>query len=166
MEIKNYDLIISELYKFSDSILELGKPIEDDRLEAFEKSISLNLPIDYKNIMKRHNGLSLYGTVIYGIDKDLKGSSLDVVYNIEHYEVSNRMPLFFVPFSPDGRGNHYCLDLSRLTNDVCPVVFWQWDYIYENFEEVETCNNRFLDWMQEVMIDWTLEDYNYDGSEK
>jgi hypothetical protein len=166
MDINSYERVISELYKFSENILEIGKRIEDDRLELFEKSIKFNLSSDYKYLIKKHNRFSLYGTLIYGIDEDLRGSSLDKVYNFEHYEVSNKMPSFFVPFSPDGRGNHYCLDLSRLVNEVSPIVFWQWNCVYENIEDVETCNNNFLDWVQESVIDWLLEDYNYDGSEK
>ncbi len=166
MNANNNGQIIAELYKFSESILDLGKPIKDDRLEIFEKNIGYSLPSDYKNFMTKHNGFSLFGTLIYGIDKELRGSSLDVVYEFEHYKVFNKMPSFFIPFSPDGRGNHYCLDLSKLTNDVCPIIFWQCDYKYENIEDIEICNNSFLDWIQEVVIDWTLEDYNYDGSKK
>lgn len=74
------------------------------------------------------------------------------------------MPLEFLPFSSDGRGNHYCLDLSRLKGGSCPVIFWQWDFQYPNIEAVETCNESFYDWLDEVMIGWTLEEYNYDGS--
>jgi cell wall assembly regulator SMI1 len=76
------------------------------------------------------------------------------------------MPHHFLPFSNDGRGNHYCLDLSRLTGQSCPVVFWQWNYDYASLEEVEACNDNFVSWVKEVMIDWTLEMYNYDGSKK
>jgi hypothetical protein len=32
--------------------------------------------------------------------------------------------------------------------------------------EVETCNQSFTEWIDEVMIEWTLEEYNYDGTEK
>ena len=166
MDNSNCERIVSELYKFSEEILELGKPISDDRLEIFEKSIGFNLPYDYKYILKKHNGFSLFGTLVYGLDESLRGSSLDIVNNFEHTKVSNKMPPFFVPFSPDGRGNHYCFNLSRLMNGLCPIVFWQWDYFYGSIEDVETCNDNFLDWVQEIVIDWTLEDYNYDGSRK
>jgi hypothetical protein len=88
---------------------------------------------------------------------------LDNLYRIEHFEVGNPMPLEFFPFSPDGGGNHYCFDLS---NHDDKVYFWQHDYEYADKTEVECCNNSFYEWIQEVLIDWTLEDYNYDGSEK
>ncbi|WP_300690971.1 SMI1/KNR4 family protein [Chryseobacterium sp.] len=116
--------------------------------------------------MKKHNGITLAGTEIYGLSENLKGNSLDEIYNFEHREVENPMPIFFFPFSPDGQGNHYCLDLSKLNENICPIVFWQWDFEYENIEEVEVCNTNFAEWIGEVMIDWNLQNYNYDGTEK
>ena len=134
------DLLITELYKFDESIISLGSPINDERLELFEKEIGFYLSLDFKYILKKHNRIVLAGTEIYGLDKELRGTSLDEVYQYEHNkEVYNAMPNEFLPFSPDGRGNHYCLNLSKLVNGVCPVVFWQHDFIYKNIEEVEEC---------------------------
>jgi hypothetical protein len=70
------------------------------------------------------------------------------------------MPNFFFPFSPDGQGNHYCLDLSKIQDNICPVVFWQWDFEYDDIEDVEVCNTNFADWIDEVMVKWTLKIYN------
>ena len=158
--------IYNELLKFSYSMLTLGKPIADNRIEDFENRIEYNFPEDFKYLIKKHNGFTLNGTEVYGIEKEFKGSSLDKIYDFEHYEVDNPMPKYFLPFSPDGSGNHYCLDLSRIENEICPIVFWQHDCIYENLTEIEICNLSFIEWVKEVMIDWTLEDYNYDGTEK
>ncbi|KIQ17957.1 hypothetical protein RT99_18010 [Flavobacterium sp. MEB061] len=158
--------LLNELYKFSNEVLILGIPIKDNRLEIFEKKIGYILPDDFKYILKKHNKISLFGVELIGYDDEFQNSSLDKVYEFEHFEVSNKMPSQFVPFSPDGRGNHYCLDLSKYIDGFTPVVFWQWDCIYENFEDVEVCNSSFVDWMQEVMIEWSLEEFNYDGSEK
>lgn len=168
MENNNNQLesVLSELSKFTDNVLHLGNPIIDDRLDDFEKKIGFLLPNDFKYILKKYNGFSLFGTVVYGIDSKLLDSSLDKVYQFEHYEVANKMLPEFLPFSPDGRGNHYCLDLTRINHDTCPVIFWQWDYDYNDLTKIETCNINFLEWVQEVVIDWALEDYNYDGSEK
>ena len=160
------DLLLNELYKFSDSLLSLGPHINDNRLEIFELELNFKLPLDFVYILKKHNGISLTGTGILGLDKQLRGSSLDEVYKFEHYEVDNPMPEEFLPFSPDGFGNHYCLNLSKFENEICPVVFWQHDIIYDDINDVEECNLSLLDWIQEVMIDWTLEDTNYDGSDK
>lgn len=106
------------------------------------------------------------GTEILGIDRQSGDSSLDEVNKFEHYEAGNPMPAEFLPFSPDGYGNHYCFNLSKLKDGICPVVFWQHDANYDDINNVEECNSSFLGWIQEVMIDWTLEDTNYDGSDK
>jgi len=157
--------LFDELSKFSDDVLYLGPPINDNRLDQFAKEIGFKLPYDFEYILKKHNGIALLGTQIYGLDKQLRGSSIDKVYEFEHHEANYRMPLEFLPFSPDGRGNHYCLNLSKLTDEQCPVVFWQWDLDYD-FNEVEECNITFVDWVKEVMIEWKSDDYNYDGTEK
>jgi len=160
------DKLLAELSKFSQDMLYLGESINDKRLELFEKQIGFELPFDFKYIITKHNGFSLDGTEVYGIDKKLRGSSLDEVYNSEHVDADNKMPVGFLPFSPDGYGNHYCLDLLASNEGVCSIVFWQHDCDYESNYEVERCNDSFINWIKEVMIEWTLEDYNYDGSEK
>jgi hypothetical protein len=160
------DAILTELSLFSDELLYMGTAICDDRLELLEKQTGFLLPFDFKYIVKKHNGISLDGNEIYGIDKELRGTSLDELYMFEHFEVGNKMPVEFFPFSPDGYGNHYCLNLSNLNLGQCPVVFWQHDYIYENKDEVEECNASFVEWIKEVLINWTLENYNYDGTSK
>ncbi|MFY1048499.1 SMI1/KNR4 family protein [Chryseobacterium sp. GP-SGM7] len=157
---------LEELYKFSNEILFLGESILDSRIEDLEKEIGYKLPEDFKYIIKKHNRIILAGTQVYGLSQELKGSSLDMIYKFEHFEAENPMPKFFFPFSPDGQGNHYCLDLSKITDEICHVVFWQWDIEYEDIEDVEVCNDSFIDWIDEVMIDWNLEVYNHDGSEK
>jgi hypothetical protein len=162
----NCENVFNELQRFSDKIISLGMPINDDRLEIFEKVIGYELPFDFKYLLKKCNGFSLSGVEVFGIGDEFKEASLSKVYEFEHYKVDNKMPLNFLPFSPDGRGNHYCLDLNLLRDNVCPVRFWQWDFQYKSFEDVEKCNDDFLSWINEVMIEWTLENFDYDGSEK
>ena len=165
--LKECESIILELKRFSEDLLELNEPIKDDRVELFEQKIKFELPIDFKFFLKSFNSFSLGGTEVFGLGSDFKASSLDKLYDFEHNEVENKLPLHFMPFSNDGRGNHYCLDLSWLNEQkVCPVIFWQWDFNYKSTEDVETCNESFNEWVKEVMIEWTLEDYNYDGTEK
>jgi len=162
----NCDKVLNELYKFSESILTLGDPILDKRIEELEHQIGFNLPLDYKYIMTKHNYLSLAGTEVLGIGKELENESIENLYLREHDEVGNPMFKEFLPFSPDGTGNHYCLDLSKLENNTCPVIFWEHDCYYSDKKDVEICNANFVEWIKEVMIDWTLEDMDYDGNDK
>jgi len=71
---------------------------------------------------------------------------------------------YLVPFSPDGGGNHYCFDTRTINENSCNVVFWQHDYPYSEDDPPEVTNTSFTEWMKEVVIDWTLEDYDYDGN--
>jgi cell wall assembly regulator SMI1 len=164
--IKNCDLILTELNKFSKDMINLGPAISDDRLEIFENELNFELPVDFKYILKRHNGISLSGNDICGIGESYGGQSLDKLYEFEHDNGPNKMPLFFLPFSPDGFGNHYCLNLSKNSKGICPIVFWQHDFIYEDLNDVEECNANLTEWIKEVLIEWTLEDYSYDGAKK
>jgi cell wall assembly regulator SMI1 len=160
------DRILTELRKFSDAICELGNPINDNRLETFETNFGMKLPDDFKYMIRQHNSFSLSGVEVHGFEIQQDVQSIEQVIKFEHLEAGNPMFPDFLPFSPDGYGNYYCLDLSRIQDDVCPIIFWQHDYFYEKQNEVETCHDSFLDWVQEVMIDWTLEEMNYDGSSK
>jgi cell wall assembly regulator SMI1 len=158
--------IIKELEKFSNVIIGLGAPIDENQIVEFERSFNLILPADYRFLIKKYNGVTLDGTQVYGIDEPGNVFSLKDCYIGEHYEVANLMPLYLVPFSPDGGGNHYCFDTRKNNADSCNIVFWQHDYPYSEQDSPEITNASFAEWIKEVMIDWTLEDYNYDGSEK
>ncbi|MEI6950780.1 SMI1/KNR4 family protein [Paraflavisolibacter sp. H34] len=160
------DKILTELSRFSGDISSLGEPITDDRLERFEAHLGLTLPTDFKYLLKHYNYFSLPSAEVLGLGPEFQAESLDAVYRFEHQAVGNPMFADFVPFSPDGAGNHYCLDLSRFKDGICPVIFWQHDCEYKYRDEVETCNDSFLDWVEEVMIGWTLEDYHYSGRAK
>lgn len=156
-----------ELLKFSNTVLEIGSSIQDNRIEKFENEINQKLPVDFKYFLTEFNGFSLMSTKVFGLGDHYQQEALDKIYYFEHSEIENKMPSFFIPFSNDGRGNHYCLDLSRMDeNMICPVIFWQWDFKYINMNNVETCNESFNEWVMEVMIEWTLEEYTYEGEEK
>lgn len=163
---KDIDKTYINLTEFSPILLKLGKPVLDDRIERFENQIDYKFPVEFKYFLKRHNGFSLSVTQVNGIGEEYFENSLDKIYAFEHIQSENPMPKEFLPFSPDGYGNYYCLDLSRIENEYCPIVFWQHDFKYNSIDEVETCNNSFISWIEEVMIEWTLEEYNHDGSEK
>ncbi len=158
--------LISELLKFSDDIIELGGSINDNRIEDFEQYRRLILPYDFKQFIKEINGFNLMGTEVYGFNIS-KSESIETIYQFEHYEVINPQYSYLVPFSPDGRGNFYCIDTNNnLENGDFPIVFWVSNYEYTEDDFPEMTHNNFLDWVQEIVIDWILEDYNYDGSEK
>jgi len=65
-----------------------------------------------------------------------------------------------IPFSPDGGGNHYCFDSTRCDGESCKVVFGS-IICHTARRTSETVNNSFTEWAKEVLVDWTLEDYDH-----
>lgn len=164
----NLDLqnVLNELKKFSKEILTLNPPLKDlNLLFQFERKYNLKLPDDFKYLLSLHNGIDLMGTSIYGFDGD---ENIESIYEFEHYQVVFPQYDYLVPFSNDGRGNFYCLDTSGYCNikKSCPIVFWASNYLYNSDDQPEVTNASLSDWIKEVMIDWTLESFNYDGTEK
>jgi hypothetical protein len=162
----NVDDIINELRKFSEDIIYIGEPIEDNRIEKFEEKYNLKLPDDFRLFISKCNEVALMGTMIYGFDPEKKGSTIESVYDIEHFRVIIPQYSYLVPFSPDGRGNFYCMDTSTNKNGTCNIIFWTSNYQYTENDSPEVTNSSFLEWVKEVIIDWTLEDYDYEGNEK
>lgn len=158
--------VINELTLFSDKVLALNPPVAIQVIEAFEKQFNVKLPGDYIAFVQRFNGMNLMGTEVYGIGEEAGVSSLDRKYIIEHQEVGNPMYNYLVPFSHDGYGSHYCFDTSALTKTSCNIVFWQHDHHYSPNDPPEVTNASFAEWVKEVAIDWTLDEYDYDGNSR
>lgn len=161
-DIKN---IVQQLELFSGSIIELYPPSSEREIIDFEGKYALRLPLDYREFLLLHNGFSLMSVTVYGINKSIP-LSLEKVFIIEHDEVGNPMPRYLIPFSPDGMGNHYCFDIRSNNAESCPIIFWQHDILYTNENPPEEVNSSFTEWVQEVVIDWTLEDYDYNGESR
>lgn len=160
------DEIINEVLKFSDNILELGKPILDNRIDLFEEMYNIKLPTDFCHFISQYNGICLMGTEVYGFDTE-NVESIESVYYYEHFEVMVPQWKHLVPFSPDGGGNFYCFDTNSLTDKGdCPIVFWISNYPYTEMDCPEIVNCSFVDWFKQVMLEWTLESYDYDGNER
>jgi hypothetical protein len=107
------------------------------------------------------------GSEVYGIRGNTAADSLEVNYAFEHFEVKYPMPTYLANFSPDGGGNFYCFDTRYQTDngDSCPIVFWYSNYAYTHEDAPEVVYNNFIDFVNEVIVKWTLEDYDYEGNE-
>lgn len=158
--------IINELLRFSDKILTIGEQILDDRIFAFEQKYEVRIPDDFREFISKLNGINLLGTQVLGFNAD-SPQSIEAVYLFEHFEVAVPQFHYIIPFSPDGGGNFYCFDTSQRQDDgCCPVIFWVSNYLYTEQDAPEKVNEDFGDWLKQVVIDWTLQDYNYDGTRK
>jgi len=161
--------IINELKKFDSKVLDLNEPLTNlELIYKFEITNKVILPNDYKEFIKEINGFSLMGIEVYGVLPEDNPNSLFSIYDYEHNYIKVTQYDYLVPFSPDGGGNFYCFDTRSLNNetDICPIVFWVSNYEYTESDQPEIVNADFLEFIQEVVIEWTLEDYDYNGNEK
>lgn len=153
--------IILELEKYDKSVITFGKAASEQEIIDTEAHIGLELPDEYKEFVRRHNGLVFTCEYILKVGNNVQplAFSMNEVYDFEHYKACNPMPLHLIPFSPDGYGNHYCFDMH---NDGI-VVFWQHDLNYKN-SNPEVVYKSMVDMIREVFIDWS--ELNYDGTQK
>lgn len=156
----NLNSFINEFEKFSDRLKGVTDPVSEQELSEYLKSTKFSLPEEYLQLLSYSNGISLTGDEIYGIGPNCLGLSLEKAYHIEHDLVGNPMPKRLIPFAPDGYGNHYCFDSKDGS-----VYFWQHDLSRKRNLEEPVYSDLF-EMIQEVFFDWTLQQFNYDGSEK
>lgn len=165
---KDVEIMIDELKRFAQDVATLGKPIDPQLISGFEATYNIRLPSDFKYTLGIVNGFSVMGDEVYGIFNENNPSSLQSIYEREHNEVEYPQFSYLVPFSDDGGGNFYCFDTRYSTKDgsSCPVVFWVSNYQYSDSDSPEVVYDNFLDFVNEVLIAWTLRDYDYEGNEK
>lgn len=145
--------IIMILEKVPESFITLNRPAKKSEIAEFEEKWNINLPSDYVKLLMRHNGINLMGNVLLGVptfNEDVE--NLDSSFQFEHFESNNPMPLYLLPFSPDGYGNYYCFDL--LANK---IVFWQYDCNYLE-SSPEVVYDTLASMMKEIFIEWTIFD--------
>jgi cell wall assembly regulator SMI1 len=157
---------IDHLLKFSPDILTLNNPVNEVDIKNFEELYGLQLPQDYIYLLHRTNGFNLMGASVLPVLGAEVTGSLEESYIFEHFKVANPMHTDLIPFSPDGGGNHYCFDVSGGNRSVSKIVFWQHDITYSNEIKPELTHESLADWINEVVMEWTLEDFDYDGNEK
>jgi hypothetical protein len=110
----------------------------------------------------------LFGDEVLGVIMDQKAVDLFSTYEYEHFNVQMPQPKHIIPFSPDGRGNFYCFDSNQSTNVGMSnaIIFWSSNYLYTEADQPEKTHDSLSDFIQECIIDWALENYDYDGHNK
>lgn len=159
--------IINKLHKFSKAVVEIRPPICKNAIANFERRYNTMLPYDYKYLLSKTNGFTLFGDEIYGINDNISSLKEDLfsVYEFEHHETYKPQYEHIIPFSPDGRGNFYCFDTKSMSNNnlECNIVFWQSNYEYSEFDQPEITHLSLVDYINECIFAWNLEIFDYNG---
>jgi hypothetical protein len=104
---------------------EVGEGASVDVVKFASQTLNVHLPEDYKAFLVKYGWARLLRDELYGVGASVP-AHLDLIRNTTSERTAFRpyLPVYLVAVSPDGAGNHYCLDVSRSSAGICPVVFW------------------------------------------
>ena len=158
--------LLQQIYTFADSAI-VGKGLGDNAFAAVGNMSALTLLI-IGFAQGITNGFSLMGDRILGITWSDYEDDLCSVYKYEHNDVLIPQYKHLVPFCPDGGGNFYCFDTQVSTNggNSNRIVFWCSNYNYTDSDVPEITHDCLADFINECVIGWTLEEYDYEGNKR
>lgn len=138
------------MVKFSES----GKKLKESKLESFEKKIGLELPLEYKSFLLKHNGGEcdpcVFDFIENGEESDSSISTFyaiggidddyDLEENIDIYiNDEKRLPDGLIPIAEDDGGNLVCISCTG--DDKGKIYFWNHE---EEDEDDLTANLYFV----------------------
>ena len=125
---------------------EVGAGASVEAVKFASQTLDVHLPDDYKAFLVKYGWARLLRDEFYGVGENVP-KHLDLITNTTSERTAFRpyLPVYLVPVLPDGAGNHYCLDVSRSSAGICPVVFW--DHEEGETQRPEDIAVSFSDWM-------------------
>lgn len=172
--------IINELQDWLNSNLtDLSNTFQtgasDEELTSFEEKNNITLPIDFKAFYKTHNGQNSgdFGLTDMGEILNLQG--IEREWNIwkklkdENVFSDNSAKCatgiqntwydkLWIPFTADGNGNHYCIDLNPTNEGTLGQVISLWTD-YSSRKIIATSFEAFLN---QYVSDLKAGKFNYD----
>ena len=143
-----YVLITSKIARIAEGPSHYeGASLEDIGLA--EVAMGVRLPESYKWFLQTFGAANL-PELIYGLGARVP-PFLNVIENtlVERTKVIPPMYSHLIPVTPDGFGNHWCLDTSRFSGGECPVVFWYHDR--DNPPVPDVVVPTFLDLLEQLV---------------
>jgi cell wall assembly regulator SMI1 len=121
-----------------------GAPVEAVKFAS--QALDVHLPDDYQAFLVKYGWARLLRDEFYGVGENVP-THLDLIKNTTSERTAFRpyLPMYLVPVLPDGAGNHFCLDVSRSSAGICPVVFW--DHEEGETQGPEDIAVSFSDWI-------------------
>ena len=141
-------------------------PASAEVIKEAEAELGVTFPESYRLFLGQFSGGGL-PFEIYGVEPQALPEGQDYYFqNVvgmtesEREEVEPSLPLFLIPFTPNGMGDHWCLDTSRLVGSECPVIFW--NHEIDEQQELRQTHATFLDWLEEMASSEDIQEYYQD----
>lgn len=127
----------------------LFPPATIERIREAEAVLGVSFPLSYQWFLLQY-GYAVWPDYVYGISSEAPlGLSVVSITNSSRTFFEPRLHSYLIPVSPDGWGNHYCLDTSRAVNGEAPVIFW--NHESDNLN-LEITHETFLDFFEELCL--------------
>lgn len=159
---------------FTQSLGFLNSKVTEDHLAILEKSINNELPTDYRNWLKVHNGQTigsaglLYGNEFLSVSRLLEewltmkkllngGEFAEVKSNPNGTIRSVWWNINWLPISADGAGNLVCIDLAPTDKGVSGQII---DFDHETAHR-QVLANSFKDYVAAYLNELEVKKYRY-----
>ncbi len=144
------------LGRSTDAEIELGKGCSAKDISNAEKKLGVKLPRSYKELLRTCGTATIEGEEIFGIPS--KRTEIDFVkatLALRKWKEA-QWPAHMIVIAADGRGGDFCLDVSKIKGDDCPVVYHdhELDEIDEKTERItpsfEKVTPTFRAWIKQI----------------
>ena len=146
---------------YSDGLLDLNPPASDSEIEELTTVLGVDLPKDFISALKLHNGQKGEAAWLFDSQEFLSTHRIIEEFNtwknLLNTELQGKVSrpddgvksdwwnINWIPFTSDGCGDHYCLDLSPSQRGMKGQVITLW---YESAER-EIVASSFTQWFEE-----------------
>ena len=148
---------------YSDGLIDLNPPATDYEIEELTKILGVELPNDFLDVLKIHNGQKGESAWLFDSQEFLSTHRIIEEFNTWKNLLNTQLQgksstpdegvkndwwnTNWIPFTSDGCGDHYCLDLSPTASGIKGQIITLW---YE-LDEREIVSQSFSLWFKEYV---------------
>ena len=148
---------------YSDGLIDLNPPATDYEIEELTKILGVELPSDFLNVLRTHNGQKGESAWLFDSQEFLSTHRIIEEFNTWRNLLNTQLQgksstpdegvkndwwnTNWIPFTSDGCGDHYCLDLSPTNTGTKGQIITLW---YESSEREIVAPNFSL-WFEEYV---------------
>lgn len=114
---------ISQVIGKTNAEIEIGTPSTPGRVAAAEKALGVKLPESYKQFLLTCGSADIENEEIFGLDPEDHPSDFVQSTLFMRKAEDFKWPDHMLVIAADGRGGDFCLDVSKIKGDDCPVVY-------------------------------------------
>jgi len=127
---------------------DFGQGATGQQIERAQRELGIAFPDSYIAFLRECGWARGADLTVYGLGDDMRGNwDLPEMTRMERDVSPLKLPPHLLSVVPDGAGNHYCLDTSRLKDGECPVVFWDHENEDGPDQVPEEYGENFRSWL-------------------